>query len=156
MNNLGEWLVIFIPVLFVLFWIGILNLVARAFGWSRLAKEYRCRQPFDGFKKRFASGEMAGGPFLGLPSNYGLCLTAGSNQQGLYLAVMPPFNPGHSAVLIPWSDIKPKVERRCYGEVVSFNFERVAPVRLRVGGRLARQLVEHAGAVEIEPIDQPA
>jgi hypothetical protein len=156
MNNLGEWLFFFIPALFVIFWIAVLNLVARAFGWSRLAKEYRYALRFDGVKKRFCSGELAGGPFLGLPSNYGLCLTTGSNPQGLYLAVQAPFRPGHPPVLIPWSDIKPKVERRWYGDSIVFNFERVAPVRLRLASRLARQLVANAGTTEIEPIDQPA
>jgi hypothetical protein len=87
MNNPGAWLPFAIPAILVLFWIVLMNVIARAFGWARLAEDYRYCLPFDGFKKRFCSGEMAGGPFLGLQSNYGLCLVAGSNPQGLYLAV---------------------------------------------------------------------
>jgi hypothetical protein len=55
-------------------------------------------------------------------------------------------------LLIPWRDIKPEVERRRFGAYVTFRFEQVPPVRLRVSSRLAKQLVDRAGA-EAEPID---
>ena len=71
-------------------WVGALHLAARMGGWAQLADAYRHDGPFDGYRTRFASGELRGGPFLGLPCNYGGCLTLGSNPDGLYLALALP------------------------------------------------------------------
>jgi len=135
------WLIPLFVAFFASVWTGILTLASRMGGWARLASAYRCDGRFDGFRMRFASGEFRGGAFLGLPCNYGGCLTLGSNRDGMYLAVLLPFRPGHPALFIPWRDVTARVERGWLLTSVTFAFDRFSPVRLRVSRRLAERLI---------------
>src|SRR5262245_55938881 len=124
MNQSSPWLLL-VLVLFPILWVGLLNLLARMSGWSRLATTYRYRGRFEGFRKRFVSGHLVGGAFFGLPCNYGSCLTLGSNAQGLYLAVLAPFRPGHPPLFIPWRDVTARLEQRWLFKLVTFSFQQV-------------------------------
>ncbi|HEY1380157.1 MAG TPA: hypothetical protein VGF55_25370 [Gemmataceae bacterium] len=150
MNDPATWLLALLPALFAVLWCGVLLLIGRMGGWSRLAAAYRHDGRFDGYRTRFASGELRG-PLLGLPCNYGGCLTLGSNPDGLYLAVLPLFRPGHPPLFIPWQDVTAEVKQGWLTTSTTFAFRRAPAVRLRVAHRLARRLVESAGVVR--PLD---
>jgi hypothetical protein len=155
MNDPFPWLVVLFLIFFAAVWTFALVAVARMGGWSRLAARYRCREPFEGFRIRFGSGEMRGGPFWGLPCNYGGCLALGANVQGLYLAVFPLFRPGHPPLFIPWQDLKGKVERGWLFTYVAFEFPQVAPVRLRISRGTAQRLAAEAGTADAYTISPP-
>ena len=53
---------------------------------------YRATAPFQGTMRRFRSGKLGS-------ANYGLCLTIGTNGEGLYLAVFFPFA-GRNTVIV--------------------------------------------------------
>src|SRR5947208_3002249 len=104
MNDPRVWLLAIVPLIWFGAWFGGLHLAARMGGWSKLATAYRTNNAFNGFRFRFASGEMRGGPFLGLPCNYTFSLTLGSSPAGLYLATLLLIRPGHPPLFIPWRD----------------------------------------------------
>ena len=151
MNNPADWLWLVVPALVAVLWIGVMHLAAWIGGWSRLADAYQFRGPFDGYRKRFVSGELTGY----LPCNYGGCLTLGANPLGLYVAVVPPLRPGHPPLFIPWSDITATIGRRWLVSYAQFNFRAARRVRLRVAKRVAEQLISNAGAADL-PVLQAA
>jgi hypothetical protein len=149
-----SFLIVPLVLLFVVaFWCGLLALIGWAGGWAGLAKEYWFRDQFDGFRRRFASGAMNGGPLLGFPCNYGLCLTLGSNQQGMYLAVFGPFRPGHPPLFIPWSDVSAKPTKGWLNTYTDFTFAKCSRVQLRIDYRLAKELISAAGDADKKAID---
>jgi hypothetical protein len=139
-------LLFIVPLLFAAVWVGVLSLVARLGGWSRLAAAYRTREPFEGSRKRFASGSLLGGSLFGCPCDYSGSLTVGSNPEGLYIAVLPLFRPGHPPLFVPWQDVTAQVKKGWLRTTVILTFRQVPSVRLRVSLGLARWAVEDAGA----------
>ena len=136
-----------VPLLFIAVWVGALSLVARLGGWSRLAAAYRMWEPFEGYRKWFASGSLLrGGSSFGFPWNYDGCLIVGANADGLSVAVLPPFRPGHPPLFIPWRDVTAQVKKGWLRTTVILTFRQVPSVRLRVSLGLARWAVEDAGA----------
>ena len=87
---------------FLLCWSGILNAIAWMGGWWHLAREF----PDDALlhdrgpvrRRRFQSGSF------GL-MNYNSALTIGVYEQGLRVAALWPFRPGHPPLFIPWSEL---------------------------------------------------
>lgn len=86
---------------FLAVWLGVCLLIARLGGWSQLAGRYRVAKLPDGKVRYFQSATISR---VGLPCNYGACLTMIVNEQGLGLVVFPLLRPGHPPLFIPWTD----------------------------------------------------
>jgi hypothetical protein len=147
------WFPVIFPLVFVAIWYGTMVLVSRMGGWSRLARAYDHPGPFDGFRKRFVTGVMTGGPFFGFPCNYGNCLTVGADSHGLYLAVFVIFRPGHPPLFVPWSDITVVPVKGRFYAYADFSFAEVPKVRLRITYPVARQLISAAGRADLKEIE---
>jgi hypothetical protein len=95
---LDKYPLAFIP-LFVLFWCGILFLIAVLTGWATLAKRFRMTSTFTGPTWGFQSARMR------WSSHYGSCLNVGADATGLKLSVLFLFRPGHPPLFLPWSEV---------------------------------------------------
>jgi hypothetical protein len=146
MNNPQTWPVIFVPVFVALVWFGAMHFVAWIGGWKQLAAAYRFPGAFDGYRKRFVSGELGGGVSTVLPCNYGASLTLGTNPDGLYMAVVPLFRIAHPPLFIPWSDITATTGRKLFFNFAAFTFRAAPRVQLRIARNVAEQLIAAAGA----------
>jgi hypothetical protein len=80
-------------------WYAIVHFLSHQSGWAELAKQYRLQQNYTGGYKRFQLGRVG-------PIGYSGALSVGSNQQGLYLAILPPLALGSPPLLIPWNRIQ--------------------------------------------------
>ena len=150
------WFLMLVPVFLAAVLTAAMELSARIGGWNRLSLEYRLHDKFEGFRKPFVSGEMLGGPFFGLPCNYGGCLILGSNADGLYVSVILLFRPGHPPLFIPWRDITASAKKGWFSTKVTFHFDRLPPIRLRVAKRLAEELTAEAekfASKALAPVD---
>ena len=122
------------PLFFITLWIVVCFLLALIGGWSRLAQAYQSQADFLGKKWYFQSGR------LGL-TNYGSCLTIGSNYYGLYLAVFPLFRAGHPPSLIPWSDITTAEHQGWLFTYLDFNFAKAPSIKLRLLRKLGDRIM---------------
>ena len=116
------------PIYFASLWLLVSAVVSYIGGWTALAKEYRVTSKVFGERWTMQSGQMRW--LVG----YGNCLTVGSDQTGLYLAVLPLFRFRHPPLLIPWERIA--IARR---KVLFFHF-----IEFRLGGELRIPLWLHA------------
>jgi hypothetical protein len=91
--------------LFPLGWCALAYLVSWLGGWRALARHYRAEGPFVGTRYRFQDVELGHG-------EYGGCLTVGLGPEGLYLAVMLLFRPGHPPLFFPWGELTLEWKRR--------------------------------------------
>jgi hypothetical protein len=94
-------------VIFPLAWIGILNLLAVAGGWSRLARVYRD----DGTSGEVGLHYRRQSGAIGWVS-YNGCLSIESCESGLRLGVSLPFRIAHPTLFIPWSELHQIRERQ--------------------------------------------
>ena len=123
------WLVLLIPVVFPIFfaaiWCSVCLLLSVIGGWGRLANRFPARQPPAGTCFFAQSGQV------GL-ANYRGVLTVHTSPEGLHLAIMKIFRPGHPPLFIPWSEIYHATERRLFFEYVAFDIgsPRIATMRL--------------------------
>jgi hypothetical protein len=122
---------------FVAFWVWLVWLMAHFTGWTNLARYYRTTQPFHGTRHHFRSGKLGW-------SNYGGCLTVGTNAEGLYLAVFPLFRPGHPPLFVPWSEVRAKFVKVWIFSQLELRFERFPLVSIRFPSRLGRQIAADA------------
>jgi hypothetical protein len=113
------------PFFFILLWVIILFVLANIGGWSRLAQYYEAQSKFEGEKWSFKSGRMG-------MTNYSGCLKIGSDDYGLYLAVLPLFRVGHPPLFIPWHDITTSKSRRFLISYLDFTFARTPSVTFSV------------------------
>ncbi|MDM8527540.1 hypothetical protein QUF58_04940 [Anaerolineales bacterium HSG24] len=90
---------------FILMYGVVSFLLANTGGWAGLAEHYQLQDSFEGQKWHFRSGRM------GL-INYKSCLIVGTNDEGLYLAVLPIFRISHPPLFIPWEDITTSESKR--------------------------------------------
>ncbi|MBM3968696.1 MAG: hypothetical protein FJ302_02360 [Planctomycetes bacterium] len=99
------WEVYFAFALIPGFFAGLLVVIAKLSGWTKLAERFRAdREPDDGTCFR--------GQFLRIGwCDYNGCMTIRVSPEGLYLAVWPIFV-GHAPLLIPWSVLQVVEERR--------------------------------------------
>lgn len=86
-------------VVFPLFWCGVVWLISRISGWSRLAS-------------RFAAGDRTvnGQRFQAVTGMVGVAryrrvLRIHLNSEGFFLEVQPVFRCGHPRLFIPWTEI---------------------------------------------------
>lgn len=117
---------------------GTIRVLARLGGWSKLADTYPARSPFIGRRFRFQFVQLAG--WVG----YNGCVTAGSDPFTLYLSLWPILRLGHPPLLIPWSEVSARIERRRGFPVVLLTFARAPGVEVRISGRLAGRLAEES------------
>lgn len=116
------------PLFFAIFWLGILHFTAWAGGWTRLAREFADTEEHVAKPLRrawFQSGS------LGL-MNYGSCLNMQAYEDGVRLAVLWPFRPGHPPLFIPWRELKEAHEKRVFPFVRRLKVEIGAPNPVRV------------------------
>jgi hypothetical protein len=85
-------------LLFVLFWIGVVQLIARLSGWSKLARSFPMRRGALMAGKRFTWQSLRIGAF----SNYSAVATVTVTHEGIGLELMKIFSMGHSPLFIPW------------------------------------------------------
>ena len=133
-------LLFLIPLFVVLFiggmWIVIPSLLSRVGGWSRLAERFRASHPPNG--KKFGGQSVR----LNLVS-YNNCLTIYVSEEGLFLHMTPVFRTGHPDLLIPWREIHdPVVQRVFWAEFVNVEVARPTIARLRLSGKLFKELPE--------------
>jgi hypothetical protein len=138
MENLSSiWPLLLFFLLFPLFWMGVIFLVAYISGWTALAKVYHFDGAFQGRRWSFQSAQVGWG-------NYNGVLTVGANWEGLYLKPFFLFQFGHTPLFIPWYDISTKQTGSIF-KSVEFHFQRVPSVRLKLSLKLSRHLAEVAG-----------
>jgi hypothetical protein len=142
-----EWLVNhppFFVMLFVLFfvttWVLSTYALALLSGWSLLSKRFRLREPFYGETWPFRSARMR--TFI----RFGMALTVGADESGLYTAVLPLFRIGNPPLLIPWSEISILPDERglIFKKRVLF-LGRHETISLIISSSLAKALKEAAG-----------
>ena len=96
------WPVVLIPlavlVVFPAFWCGVVWLIGQ-FGWRRLAEAYGTDAPITGRTFRMTSASIGA-------ANYGNSLTISIEPDGLRIAPLFLFRPGHPPVLIPWDEVE--------------------------------------------------
>ncbi len=125
--------------LFAVVWLGVCFLVARLGGWSRLAEVYPRLGAFDGKRLYLQTAILARG------MRYGNSVTIGAGHQGLYLAPLLPFRPGHPPILVPWTEIRVEETRGFWAHGLELKFLRVEDVSLKISPAAGRQLRQWAG-----------
>jgi hypothetical protein len=112
---------------FALLWRLVLFVLSRIARWPELRERYAITQPFSGAVWRSASAHLG-------PLWYASTLTLGGSPDGLYIAAQFPFHFDTSPVLIPWSEIQVRRERRLFQNVTVLAFERIPGLTLRLTG----------------------
>ena len=90
---------------------GLVELVSCGAAWSAACTAVGYISGWRGLSKLYASGSNPSDSTWYAQSGrigwlaYRNCLIVGVSAEGLYLSVLLPFRPGHSALLIPWTDI---------------------------------------------------
>lgn len=125
------------PLLFVGAWAATGLLLSRVGGWHDLAEVYRAREKFSGETLHWRSAGMR------YATRYNGCLTIGSNQFGLSLAILAPLRMGHPPLFFPWSDISVAREKMFFREYAALRFTRVSGVTLLLRSALAEKLLAH-------------
>jgi hypothetical protein len=92
-------------IAFLAMWIGVMALLAYMSGWWKLAAVYRAQRPPSGRCFLLAGGKVGDVWYRG-------CLTVYASAEGLYLSVWPIFRFREPPLLIPWSDIRNRREKR--------------------------------------------
>ena len=90
-------------ILFLLpiIWCGVVWLLGKISGWSRLAGHYESNRRFDGIAYRWQSALIG-------PISYNRALTITLMKDGIGLTIMPLFSAGHPPLLIPWTSLHSK------------------------------------------------
>ncbi|MFO0797224.1 MAG: hypothetical protein U0804_07080 [Gemmataceae bacterium] len=119
---------------FVVWWCALIWSVSWWTGWRTLARHYHLRAPFPGRVYRFQHISFGW-------SGYSGCSTVGSNADGLYLAVILPFRPGHRPLFIPWTEVRSaEFVRTWYGSWLELRTAAAPWVRLRLPERLGKRI----------------
>src|SRR5437868_1249525 len=130
---------------FVIVWLVVLNLIALIGGCTRLARSYRAPAHFDGTCWRMRSG-------MGRFSvHYGNCLQLGANVEGLRIAVLFPFRPGHPPLFFPWSDIAIQYERMWLSRWARLEFAQEPGVPLYLPERLMEKIAATVAGKDVVP-----
>lgn len=90
-------------------WLGASVVYARIAGWVSLARDFPAGGPPAGESFRFVTGSL-GSP--NWPIRYRRCLRVVINREGLYLALMVPFNFGSRALWLPWRSVASLTEKQ--------------------------------------------
>lgn len=107
-----------VPVLVLLgvvgFYVGLIWLLSRAFGWSALARHYATDREPEGDRRSWE------GIRLGRIGFYNGCVVIVSAAAGLYLRVFRPFAFGHRPLLIPWDRLHHLRDGKILGQDATF------------------------------------
>ncbi|HYH65711.1 MAG TPA: hypothetical protein VD866_13525 [Urbifossiella sp.] len=123
---------------FAVWWCVLIWSISWLTGWRTLARHYHFTGPFHGRKHRFQHLRLGW-------SSYSGCVTVGSNADGLSLAVMFLFRPGHQPLFIPWSVVRSaEFVRKWYGSWLELRTTAAPWVRLRLPERLGKRLAADA------------
>jgi hypothetical protein len=95
--------------LLVVAWLVASLVFSRLAGWAALARVFAAPAPPAGESFRFVTGSL-GSP--NWPIRYRRCLRVVINAQGLYLALMFPFNFGSRALWLPWHSVATLSEKQ--------------------------------------------
>jgi hypothetical protein len=127
------------PLYLLAIWLLVSATTSYIGGWASLAYKFRLHEPFMG---QSWSGESC---LMRWFSRYGMCLTIGCNDQGLYLAMMPLFRFMHPPLLIPWDQISISRLQIMFFDFVRFSLGRDLDIPLYVRAKLADKLKIAAG-----------
>ncbi len=106
-------------------------------GWFELSRRFHTRADFAGPQWRLRTGR---GRFL---TRYRHVLTIGCNSEGLYLAILFLFRPGHPPLFIPWNEISVhRVDGFLFGDSYRFTLGTSEQIPLFISGRLGREMRE--------------
>ncbi|MEO0558494.1 MAG: hypothetical protein AAF170_09950 [Bacteroidota bacterium] len=131
------WIVLLVLAVFPLFWSGVC-IVIGMMGWSRLAAAYRTEAEATGETFRLVTG------MVGL-SSYRSVLTVSLEPEGLRLAVMPLFRPGHPPLLLPWGDLlNVRKSTVLFSTAYAFETEQGGHVTIRLPERVAEAIADAA------------
>lgn len=123
---------------FAVWWCFLIWAISWLTGWRVLARHYVVHGPFRGREHRFQRLQMGWG-------NYGGCVTIGTNSDGLYLAVMLPFRPGHPPLFVPWGEVaSAEFESKWYGSWLELRFSAAPRVRVRLPERVGKLVAADA------------
>jgi hypothetical protein len=96
-------------------WIGALAAFSHTSGWPKLAALYRTEQPPSGRCFFFQGAKIGAVRFRG-------CLTISTSREGLYLSVSPMFRFREPPLLLPWSAIRNRRQKRMlWSRLVEFD-----------------------------------
>ena len=141
-NSLPTWAVIALPfvffLIFPLFWCVVCLIISRVGGWQHLARRYGTDEPPGGTRLSSQSGKVN---IMG----YNNCLTVHVSDEGIHMAVMILFRPGHQPLMIPWRDIhNMRQESFLWMKLTSLDVGEPKIATIKVGAdahRLALQLL---------------
>jgi hypothetical protein len=139
--QIALWIVLTIALwcaAFVLLWRVVLFVLSQVARWPELKQQYAITQPFSGPLSHSASGHIG-------PVWYARTLTLGSSPAGLYITAQFPFHFGTAPILIPWSDIEVRREKRLFREFTRFKFLGLTGLELGVWGAGGDWILEKAG-----------
>ena len=123
---------------FVVWWCLLIWCMSWLSGWRTLARHYHLADRFPGRTHRFQHLSLGW-------SNYGGCVTVGSNADGLYLAAMLPVRPGHRPLFIPWSEVRSaEFFKKWYGSWLELRTSAAPWVRLRLPERIGKRVAADA------------
>jgi len=93
-------------IIFPVYWVFVLWLIAKFGGWAKLADKYGCEPSFAVSWTGWQSGKIG-------MTNYKSCLWLAATAEGLYIKPGPAFLFGlwHPPIRIPWSAISSAEER---------------------------------------------
>jgi hypothetical protein len=133
-----ELIVALVVLALPLWWWFVLWATSWFTGWRALARHYRRDAPFAGPSWRFQSARVGW-------SDYNACLRIGVSAEGLFLAALLPFRPGHPPLLLPWSDLDASSERGFFGSRLLLRARQAPRVAIRLSERLAGRLADAVG-----------
>ena len=108
MNAPGSWLLIFLPLFYVVMWYGVLRLIAFLTGWTRLAEQYPGVSTPTGERVRASTLGVGWG-------SYNNCVRFVADEEGLHISLWRIFSIGHAPLFIPWSEMHFESTRKVWG-----------------------------------------
>lgn len=113
--NIGIWIMIVFPPLFLGMWCLICVMLSNMGGWKRLANRYPAPDRPTGERHSMASAMIGG-------VSYKSCLTLYSSTEGIYFSVWIIFRMNHRPFLIPWSELNNlQVKKLLWSKYVKFD-----------------------------------
>lgn len=111
-DKVGPYLFCAFPVL----WYFMCLHMSQTCGWAEMARRWSAPSNVEVDKRYFRSGQVGS-------MKIGSAMVTGASKEGLYLALVLPFRPGHPPLLIPWSELsrkgREKIALLLHGEVLT-------------------------------------
>jgi len=136
-------------VLFPLLWVGVVTLISRIAGWSRLAADHGRPSGEPDVRFRLCSGKLGW-------ANYNGVLNLAAGPGGLDLSTMWLFGAGHTPFRVSWKDLEIRRESGFLFDTAVLEFRRSPGTRLQISRRLGDHLVKASGGALVYAGDSPA